>query len=217
MDYIKKAKEAGQSDEQTRSILYKSGWTEQEVGEAYAVLNPQTAQTQPKPQPQAQPQVASQPKIDDQPKVVQQQVKPQAQVQPKIEPAKTTPQYQSQPKFQQQPTMASPQSDMPRIRKSHLFLKLIMVLIILVILGGAGYFVAGQYIKLPYLDAFTKISAPKPEVIISKMMANMKSVKTSHAVLQGNISAVDSKNVAQGKLFFSAEYSRENTLQAPAG
>ena len=50
IDYIKKARGAKQSDDQSRALLYKNGWTEAEVGEAFAVID------KPQPQPQAQPQ-----------------------------------------------------------------------------------------------------------------------------------------------------------------
>jgi Na+-transporting methylmalonyl-CoA/oxaloacetate decarboxylase gamma subunit len=60
VDYIKKAKGVGQTDEQTRTLLYKNGWTEAEVSEAFAAVSqpqPQVQpQYQPKPQPQVQPQ-----------------------------------------------------------------------------------------------------------------------------------------------------------------
>ena len=43
VDYIKKARGADQSDTQSRSLLYKSGWTEAEVNDAFAALDgPQT-------------------------------------------------------------------------------------------------------------------------------------------------------------------------------
>jgi len=77
VDYIKKAKAAGQSDEQTRALLYKNGWSEEEVGEAYTSLS--QPQTQPQPQPQ-QPQVR--PQVQPQPQPVQPQAQPQAQPQP---------------------------------------------------------------------------------------------------------------------------------------
>ena len=54
VDYIKKVKLTGQSDEQTKSLLLKNGWSEAEVNEAFASVAPQQPQTQPKPQYQPQ-------------------------------------------------------------------------------------------------------------------------------------------------------------------
>lgn len=156
VDYIKKAKAAGQSDDQSKALLYKNGWTEAEVSEAFAAL---TAQSQPKPQAQPQPQPKPQP---------QPQVQPQAQ--PKIE--------------------TQPQDNMPRARKSHTILKLLIVLIILIVLGGAGYFVAGQYINLPQLNFSWNPFGPSPETVIEKMLVNMKDVKSSRTSIQGEFKAI---------------------------
>ncbi|MCX6720006.1 MAG: DUF3160 domain-containing protein [Candidatus Staskawiczbacteria bacterium] len=96
IEYIKKVRQAGQADDQTKALLAKNGWTDQEIGEAFAELarvQTQPVQTQPV---QAQPQ------------------RPQ-------------PQYQAQPAMQP-------------AQNSHLIPKLLIVLIILVVLGGAGYF-----------------------------------------------------------------------------
>ena len=60
VDYIKKAKQAGQSDDQTRQILLKNGWSDAEVAEAFTAIIPVDKPQQQ--QPQAQPQVVSQPK-----------------------------------------------------------------------------------------------------------------------------------------------------------
>lgn len=55
VDYIKKARQAGQQDQQTRQILLKNGWSNAEADEAFASLNSQP-QIQARPQPQVQPQ-----------------------------------------------------------------------------------------------------------------------------------------------------------------
>ena len=73
VDYIKKAKQAGQSDDQTRQILLKNGWSDAEVAEAFTAIIPVDKPQQQ--QPQAQPQVVSQPKP-------QSLAQPQAQSQP---------------------------------------------------------------------------------------------------------------------------------------
>ncbi len=66
VDYIKKARQAGQQDQQTRQILLKNGWSNTEVDEALAFLRPQ-----PQPQPQqyqrpAQPQPQARPQMQPQ-------------------------------------------------------------------------------------------------------------------------------------------------------
>jgi len=108
VDYIKKASMAGQSNEQTRALLYKNGWTESEVSEAFASISqPSPTQEQPKPQmqPQAQPQTQAKP-----------QVQPQTQQQPQVQIS----------------------------RRSSPVLKFIVVLVLLVVISGVGYFVATQ-------------------------------------------------------------------------
>jgi len=163
VDYIKKAKEAGQSDDQGRALLYKSGWTEAEVSEAFAAVNQPQAQPQPQPQPQPGPAgtPVSQPKVE---------VKPQVQPQ-------------------------AVQSNMPQVKKSHTALKLLMVLIIVVVLGGVGYFVAGQYINLPWNPL-----RPAPTTVIDKMTTNMKTVKSSHTAIKGEVDALDANKASLGKL-----------------
>lgn len=74
IDYIKKAREARQSDQQTKQILLKNGWSDAEVNEAFQ----QQEKPQPQPQPQAQPQQTqpAQTQVSGQPKI---QVNPQVQ------------------------------------------------------------------------------------------------------------------------------------------
>jgi len=202
VDYIKKAKQAGQSDDQSRVLLLKNGWTEAEVNDAFAVLG----------QPQAQVQ---QPKIQP---AVQQQSKIQPQAQPQYQPdPKGTP----EPQYQPQTSAAATQSNMLRTRSgSHLILKLFVVLIIVVLLGGAGYFVGGQYLNLPYANFFSNLFGPNPETVISKMMANMSGVKAYQSTVQGSVSATDNKNISQGKVLFSADSKSDatspNNLKADA-
>lgn len=75
IDYIKKAKQAGQTDGQTRSLLLKNGWTEAEIQDALSATG--SAQSKPAVQQPA----GQQPPRESQPKVQQphQQFKPQAQ------------------------------------------------------------------------------------------------------------------------------------------
>ncbi len=192
VDYIKKAKQGGQSDEQSKALLLKNGWTEAEVSDAFAVLS----------QPQGRPQT-------------QVQTQAQAQVKPQST-AQTQPQYQPQPRVQQQPQTRPAQNNvmdnMPKIKSgSHLILKLFIVLIIVVLLGGAGYFVGGQYLNLPYSDLFSNIFAPKPETVISKMMTNMSDVKTIQSNIQGSINITDKQSVSQGKALIGIDSKNDTT------
>ena len=218
VDYIKKARDAGQTDSQTRDLLYKNGWTEVEVSDALVSLNQPQAQSQQKPQPQ--PQAVDLSKTEVKPQEVQPQVTTQpkqAQPQPQLEAVKIEiqPQIVRQPEPQYQPQF--PQSNMPRTKvRSHTFLKFLMVLIIVVVLGGAGYFVAGQYINLPW-NPFQNLSwsqiltfpgnlfgAPSPEKVINNMMVNMKDVKSSHTIMQLEIDATNSDaKTSQGKLILN--------------
>jgi len=107
VDYIKKAREAGQSDDQTRDLLSKNGWTNAEINEAIM------AQTQSQPEPKPQPEIVSQPKPEPQPQPVSQpqpvdlskniqieEIKPQVASQPQPQPQ---PELQVQPQIQSQP------------------------------------------------------------------------------------------------------------------
>jgi len=157
VDYIKKARQAGQSEDQTRTLLYKNGWTEAEVNDALASLTqpqPQPRpqpQIQPQPQPQAQQQPQYQPKPQPQPTQSQSQAQPRPQPQPQQQ-IQAQPQPQPQPQIQQSPqaNMPSPAQILPKqnlggqARKSHLVLKLLLVLIVVVFLCGAGYLVVTQ-------------------------------------------------------------------------
>ena len=114
VDYIKKAKSAGQTEDQSRNLLLKNGWTDVEINEAFASLVQLQPQIQA--QPQAEPQIQAQPKtvIQPQVKAQPQNLQPQSQVINQQEP-------QYKPQFAQ--------SDMPAQKKSHLVIKLFMVLI----------------------------------------------------------------------------------------
>jgi hypothetical protein len=195
VDYIKKAKEAGQSEDQTRNLLYKNGWTEAEVNDAFAA----TGQSQPKPQAQAKPQPKPQSQAVSQP---QTQPQPQAQAQPQTQiKIQSQPQTAGQPQTQPRPAMAAQQNNMPRMKGKHSFLRTLMVLIIIVVVGAVGYSVAGQYYNLPYSNILWNLFSPEPKTVISKMMENMKNVKSYRAITQVEISATDNTTKAsQGKL-----------------
>ncbi|MCX6724415.1 MAG: hypothetical protein NT155_04615 [Candidatus Staskawiczbacteria bacterium] len=180
VDYIKKAKEAGQSESQTRSLLYKNGWTEAEVGDAFASLN------QPRPQPQVQPQARPQAQpIQAQPEIkVAQAVQPQVQQQsPKVVAVNPAQNNIMRPK-----------------NKLHTILKISIALIIVVVLCGAGLFAAGQYFNLPWNPFW-----PNPATVMSKMMANMQNVKSNRTKVQGEISVTSDSKESLGKLTFSTD------------
>ncbi len=188
IDYITKAKAAGQPDDQTKNLLYKNDWTEAEVAEAFAAM----AQPKPQMQPQTQPQPLPV-NLPVEEKVVE---KPIVQVRPASET-----QIQAE-KFQAQPVQAiaqqkMPQEKMPVMRpRAHSLLKFFIVLIILIVLGGAGYFVAGQYVNLPW-NPF----GPTPQTVINAMLKNMQSVKSYHSVAQINLNTIDNvTKKSQGNL-----------------
>ena len=279
IDYIKKAREAGQADDQTRDLLSKNGWTNIEINEAImavasgssqtiAPAQPQTpvqptVQPEPetfKPQPIAQPetkiqeepevklkvqeiepQIEAQSQPQPQQPVVQPEIKPEAfdiskitaQSQPVIQPEMKMPaqpepepepepqpivqtQYQEpqpvvvqpEPQMQAKPQpVAQPQyqpsfeqENLPRMRGGFSgVLKVLMVLIILIALGGVGYFTAGQYFNLPYSNLLLSFFTTNPQSVINKMVANMKDVKASHTIMQLNASTT-SNNTLQGNL-----------------
>ncbi len=186
VDYIKKAKDTGQTDDQTRNLLYKNGWTEAEVSDAFALLG----QSQPKTKPEFQAQTQVQPQTGaGQPEIeVRSQVMNQSQPQ-------TQPQYK--PRVQPQII----QSDTPSIKgRSHLVTKLLMVLLVLFIIGGAGYFIAGQYFNF----SWNSFGRPNAETVISNMLNNMKNVKSSQTTTQMNFIATDMNTKAsQGELIFN--------------
>jgi hypothetical protein len=194
VDYIKKAREAKQPDAQTRSLLSKNGWTEPEVDEAFSFID--QPEEQPKPEvelPEIQPQIASQPIIDEQPKVVETQ--PEISVEPEKAAEPEKPQAETvQPQAQVSATILA--DDMPETKhKSHIFLKLLIVLIIVVLLCGAGLFAAGQYINLPWNPFW-----PNPATVISKMEANMQNVRAEKSNIQLGVNVTDRNEVLQGKL-----------------
>ncbi len=208
IDYITKAKDAGQPDDQTRSLLYKNGWTVAEVDDAFTVISQVQSQLEPKPQVQpqiqAQPQVQAQPQPQIQPQVISQpivDIQPQveSQLQPQIQ---AQPQVQSQPQTQPQSSVATTQYDTTRIRgNSHAVMKILVVLMVLIIVCGAGYLFAGQYFNLSW-NPF----APKPETVINKMLNSMAGANSYHTVAQIEIDAIDNASkVSQGKISLNSD------------
>lgn len=124
VDYIQKARQANQTDDQSRTLLIKNGWTDGEVDEAISSLG--QPQAKPQPQPQIQPQTYNQPEI-------------------KLEPEIAASQPQTQPKYEAKPVQTySQQTQQRKGSGSHLILNLILVVIILAMLGGIGYIAMTQ-------------------------------------------------------------------------
>jgi hypothetical protein len=91
-----------------------------------------------------------------------------------------------------------------------------MVLIIVIVLGGAGYFVAGQYINLPWNPfsnfSWNIFSGPSPETVISNMLANMKNVKSSQTTMRMEIGAANKdNNTSIGKLILNTNTGTDMT------
>ena len=180
-DYIKKAQVAGQSDAQTRDLLYKNGWTVAEVDDAFASLSENTvAPTQILPE---HPQTDLQPEPE-----------PEPVNDPKIE-VKT------------QPTMGA-QDNMPRIKtKSHLFLKIFFALVIVVVLSAVGLYAAGMYINLPWNPFWPNPESVISKMISN--MGNIKayhSVSSMGIVLKSNESGT-----IKGRVDFSSDSQIDKT------
>jgi len=228
IDYITKAKSAGQSDDQTKNLLQKNGWTDTEIAEAFSVMVKPEIKPEIKPEvmpevkPETQTQQAEdrviadtikaidqldakepaqpvQPAAQDNPstvlgQVAEPEVKPDEVKQPIVE---DKPQIEEKPQLvQSQYSMGAVQENMPRMKtRSHGLMKGLIVLIILVVLGGAGYIVAGQY-----FDIWSPF-AQTPEKVIEKMLSNMATAKSYHSVMNVDIDSIDSVSKAsQGKL-----------------
>lgn len=203
VDYLKKAKEAGQADEQSKSLLSKNGWTDQEISEAFAALG----------QPQARPQTspgAQFPPREQQPaqQQTQPQYQPQAQAQPQQPRSQFSSQTQTQPASQPQAqsqvkppeeiktyaqSYSKPPQDFGTLtekKKSHFLLNFFIILIVFAVLGAGGYFLVAETIGTSFnfksllniLSFKTPSPAPIPnsaeELAIMKAWENMTNAKT---------------------------------------
>ena len=132
VDYIKKARQAGQQDSQTKALLVKNGWTEEEINEAILAANQQRPQAQ-----QPQHQVSGQPEVR-----VQQ--KPEPRPEPQYQPQQ--PRYETQPAAAEGFGSARPApAGMPERRgAAGIILKLLIILILLTVIGAGGYFAITQ-------------------------------------------------------------------------
>ncbi len=167
VDYIKKAKQVGQGDDQTRALLYKNGWTEAEVSEGFVAVGqaqPQQFGQEIKPQSQIQPQV-------------QAQVQPQVQTQPKVQ---ITRPAQSEPQYQQPTAKPASQRTRPSGRGVDTIIKIIIVLIILSILGTIGYVAVTQSGAIMTLvNSFIN-----PQVVSPSNTETQGSVETTQSVAE---------------------------------
>jgi len=150
VDYIKKASLAGQPDDQTRQVLYKNGWSEAEVNDAFVSISANKPQQQTQPQTQQQ-QIMSQPRVQSQPQ----------------------PQVQSQ--VQAQPTVAK---NFKTEGKRHSVAKLIFALIVVLILIAA--IGAGVVLATRIWDPAWSPFRPSPESVIIKAWDNLKLINSGN-------------------------------------
>jgi len=115
VDYIKKAKAAGQPDQQTRSLLHQNGWTDAEINEAFSAAD------QPKPEPPSD-------------------FRPQLKTEPQTGPSS---QYQVSGKPDINLKTAEDEPEVKSARGggvSHLALKILTALILLCVISVGAYF-----------------------------------------------------------------------------
>ena len=208
VDYIKKAKSANQQDAQTRTLLAKNGWTEAEINDAFAAVNPPQTVSQPpiesKPQGYSQPQQQQQPQqpktdtqISGQPKI---DVRPQPAVQPQTA---VRPQVQAQTQVKPQYSPVQPQSNMSGIKqRSHLLAKVLITLIVVLVLMGVGIYSADKFFNVSVLSYITSMFSTKvveqnPQIAINGMLEKMKTVTSSSVVAQVQVS-LKTGDVTQG-------------------
>lgn len=184
VDYIKDAKKAGQSDDQTRALLYKNGWTEAEVKEAFGATQAQpTTVQQPKFQQPQQPQTVSQP----------QQQKPQAQPIQSTQPTQTaqpvqTAQVAQQPQYKPQ---AQPIQSVSKMRTSSnsMIVPIILAVVLIAFVGFGVYALYGGMYN-PTWNPFR----PSAESIILKAWSNANSIKSGNTDISLSITGSGLKN-----------------------
>ncbi len=127
IDYIKKATEAGQTAGQIKNALYKNGWTEIDVNDAFTMVNP------------LPPSTTNQPKFEDQVKVAD----------------------QLQPQYQPQTIKNNIDSSINTFSypKSHILIVSLIVLVVLMVSGGAFAFVM-------FYNNSTKVVAPISQNVV---------------------------------------------------
>ncbi|MFH1968517.1 MAG: hypothetical protein ABIJ84_03970 [bacterium] len=148
IDYIKKAKVAGQQNEQTRALLIQNGWTEAEInaafsdaGSADAGLPKPELNTEPKTQLQPEHQVSGQPEINVQKSPIQSPKTLVNEPRDRFNPQPALKTEQPQPAHQDEPM----HTGLPQNRIGpHFVLKILVVLILLSIIGTGFYFILAQ-------------------------------------------------------------------------
>lgn len=173
VDYIKKAKEAGQADDQTRSILLKNGWMESEIAEAFSALavGPQTAQPQNQPQPQQSQPQPQQSETYIKPRIVTNSFADLKQQTAATDKPSTTPSYtQEKPSTQPRPA-AQPKMQMTRQKGKGMWavIKAVAVLVVIAFLAGGAYFTLNQFGVVTQITEFFKTKSneiinPNPPV-----------------------------------------------------
>lgn len=167
VDYIKKAKKAGQTDEQIKSILLENGWNEDDMADIFKNSEDSTLpsepqiESEPEPKPEAEPNTQS-----------EQRLKPRPDFQPEAR-LQSEPQIQLQ--SQPQPQPQSMQSSALRKTRRHPALKLFIVLIVAIILGAGGLVFAYHFFNFPW-----NFLRPSPESVISKAWNNLKTINSQN-------------------------------------
>ncbi|MEK7562163.1 MAG: hypothetical protein AAB509_00585 [Patescibacteria group bacterium] len=174
VDYIKKASQAGQTDQQTRQILSKNGWSDAEVNEAFASISTI--------KPQAQPQV-KQP--------VQQPSQQSQQQQPRTQPQIKQPDKSPVGHFDVPATISpssnlggKPQYQLVENKKFRsggggnfvlrFFISLTVIIIIISVIG------AGAALATRFWDPEWSPFRPGPETIILKAWDNLAQIKSEN-------------------------------------
>jgi len=190
IDYIKKAKDAGQQDFQTKSLLLKNGWSDSEINEAFSAISATG-------QPSVTPQVRHQ--SQQSPTQSQQTIS-----QPQPQQPMSQPQQNSQIAQQKFYSTQQPSASMQRsgIGAGRLLLAVFTIIIAFSILGGGGLaYILYSGVYNPAWNPF-KISR---ETIFSDMIANMENVKSYRLETTGKITLVNKNSGTQTILDMSSQ------------
>jgi hypothetical protein len=173
VDYIKKARQAGQSDDQTRALLYKNGWNEAEVREAILSIS------QPDIQPKIQAEIKQDSKIESnidsfqnyQQKEHQISGQPEIKIQQEnIQPQQSRP-AQFEPKYQPRQEIQFIQEKMPNnTGNSKLLVRILIILILLAVLGFGIFFVITKQQEIKNL--YNNLFAYSPEIVTPVVTTN---------------------------------------------
>ena len=174
IDYIKKTREAGQSDDQTRNLLMQNGWSKQETDEAFLAVggNVQASGGVQNLQKKEEPlqNAWNEPKIRES---YRSPALDNLDIGEKVEPKMAQPQTQT--KTQPQPQTQTRAQVQPQKRKS-ILPALLVSLVLLVMVGG----VAGAGWML-YTGIWSPSFSPfklTPEKVLTNMSTNMANVKS---------------------------------------